>query len=145
MGNKEMTLEEVVKFAIKIEHESEEFYKNASKLDNSESVKKLLEELRDEEINHGNRLKNLINYEDSYTTVSPEAVDILIENKSVPTKASEEDVLKIALEREEATKDFYRSIATLTNIDSSLVETFNMLMDQESGHVIKVSNMLKKL
>lgn len=140
-------ISDILKYSIKIEHESMLFYQNALSEASGDDVKKLLEELAVEEEKHENRLTGLL--EDQ--TDSPvqdfdrTSMDKLIQNRSIPAGANQEEVLNIALEREKHTRDFYGQIATMTNLQANVVDVFDMLFNQESGHVTRISNLLKNL
>ena len=55
-----LTVEEIVKYAIRIEEESYNFYKKASKIIKEGNLTSLVLELADQELNHLNQLNNLL-------------------------------------------------------------------------------------
>ncbi len=143
----EVKISDILMYSIKIEHESMLFYQDAAPGARGEQVKSLLNELADEEVKHEARLSKLLNeIEDgSAAGFDRNSMKKLIQTSEIPDGADEEAVLKVALEREVNTRDFYSQVATLTNLDANVVDVFDMLYKQESGHVLRISALLKKL
>lgn len=142
-----MTLEDVLKYAVKVENESNLFYGAAVKVVTNGAVGELLLALQEEEVKHEDRLSKILEMtlDKSMFAFAGEQLDRMVDNSDIPADASVKAVLEIALEREKATRDFYSRVSTLTNIDASVVEVFEMLFDQESGHVTRISKMLESL
>ncbi len=147
MSTGEMKISDILKYSIKIEHESMLFYKNAATLAVDADVKALLAELEAEEVKHESRLAGILDStpDGDASGFSRESLDRLIQNRAIVPGADARQVLKTALEREEHTRDFYRSVSTMTNLEADVVELFVMLFKQESGHVTRVSHMLERL
>jgi len=146
MSSGEMKISDILKYSIKIEHESMLFYKNAADLVSEEGVKALLAELEAEEVKHESRLVDILH---SATDGDAEgfdytSLDKLIQNREIPENADALAVLAIALEREEHTRDFYRQVSTMTNLDANVIDLFIMLFKQESGHVTRIKNKIDK-
>ncbi len=143
----EMRISDILTYSIKIEHESMLFYREAAPRASGGDVRTLLEELAAEEVKHENRLSGLLNdlADGDAEGFDHTSMNKLIRNDEIPADADQEAVLNIALEREENTRDFYIQVATMTNLDVDVVDVFDMLYKQESGHVTRISNMLKKL
>ena len=143
----EVKISDILKYSIKIEHESMLFYKNAAPGAEGEDVKSLLNELADEEVKHEARLSRLLDQiEDGAAAgFDHSTMKKLIQTSEIPDGADQEAVLKVALEREVHTRDFYGQVSTLTNLDANIVDVFDMLYKQESGHVLRISGLLKKI
>ena len=143
----EVKISDILKYSIKIEHESMLFYQNAAPGAEGEDVKSLLNELADEEVKHEARLSRLLDQiEDGAAAgFDHSTMKKLIQTSTIPEGADQEAVLKVALEREVHTRDFYGQVSTLTNLDANIVDVFDMLYKQESGHVMRISGLLKKL
>ncbi len=142
-----MNVEDILKYAIKIENESMKFYRDAVNSVKEESVKTLVTELEMEELKHEARLADML---DSVSGLQIEGFDRdsmeqLIDNRTIPDDASEVDVLSIALEREKNTRDFYRRVSMITNLDANVVDVFEKLFEQESGHVTRIYKKLEKM
>jgi rubrerythrin len=147
MSSGEMKISDILKYSIKIEHESMLFYKGAAGLVTEEGVKALLAELEAEEVKHETRLVGIL---DSTTDSDAEgfdhtSLDKLIQNREIPSGAGALAILAVALEREEHTRDFYRQVSTMTNLAANVIDLFVMLFKQESGHVTRIKNKIEKL
>ncbi len=143
----EMRISDILKYSIKIEHESMLFYDSAEPRASSEETRTLLKDLAAEEVKHENRLSELLNgIEDGAARgFDHTSLENLIRNREIPEGADQETILKIALEREEHTRDFYSQVLTLTNLEANVVDVFDMLHKQESGHVTRIIGLLGNL
>lgn len=142
-----MKVEDILKYAIKIENESMLFYRDAVKIVKEESVKSLVVELEMEELKHETRLSDMLASVEGMDAegFEKESLEQLIMNREIPNDASEVDVLSIALEREKNTRDFYRRVSMITNLDANVVDVFDKLFEQESGHVTRIYKKLEKI
>ena len=147
MSTGEMKITDILKYAVKIEHESMLFYKEAASRIPDPVIKELLEILEAEEVKHETRLSKLLADADdtALTDFDPESLEKLIRNSMIANEASEKDILETALGREKNTRDFYARITTMTNLAADVTDLFQMLYDQESGHVTRVNNMLQRI
>ncbi len=143
----EMRISDILKYSIRIEHESMLFYQEAAPRASGDDVKSLLSDLAAEEVKHETRLSELLDQiEDGAAEgFDHSSLDKLIQNREIPAGADQEAVLKVALEREEHTRDFYSQVSTMTNLAANVVDVFDMLYMQESGHVTRISQLLRKL
>ena len=149
---KTLNVKEIIEYAIKIEKESFEFYNRAYEHVNDPDVKDLTVQLAGEEVDHQNRLRDLINKE----KVDPELLmkemeidtgimDRIVETSVIPINASPLNVLEIALERENNTEQTYAMLMTLSQITDDIVEVFEDLRKQEQGHANKIKARMKKI
>lgn len=147
MGSGEMKITEILEYSIKIEHESRLFYKKAAETITDESVRPLLQELEEEEIKHESRLADILDSvpEGNAAGFSRETMEGLIQNRIIAPDATAREILETALEREKHTRDFYGRVATLTNLTADVVDLFDMLFEQESGHVTRISKKIERL
>ncbi|MCD6447079.1 MAG: ferritin family protein [Candidatus Marinimicrobia bacterium] len=145
-------VKEIIEYAIQIENESFVFYTNAAKLIKDADVNALLVKLAGEEVNHQNRLKDLIDE----TKISPEfllkemeidttIMDRIVITSAIPSDSSALDVLNVALEREKNTEQTYAMLMSLTQISDDVVEVFEDLRLQEQGHVNKIEARINKI
>jgi rubrerythrin len=139
------SVKEIIEYAIKIEKESFAFYTKASEIVTDVDVKELVTNLAGEEVDHQNRLRNLINEEnvsvDSLNAkheIDTTLMERIVNTGEITDTASAMDVLEIALEREENTEKTYAMLATLSNLDDDVVKIFDELRLQEKGHVNKI-------
>ena len=150
---KEDSVEEVIKFSQQIEEESYKFYKEANgRFNNDEELKKLTDELALAEVDHLNRLRNLLkeahlSESDLKKRIKLEdtGYDKIVQAANIPDNASVKDVLETALERETSTANTYRMLHTFTNLSDEIIDVFVYLTAQEEGHVKIIENKLKKL
>ena len=147
MGTGTMKIGDILRYSVKIENESESFYRDAVEKVKEESVKTLLKELEAEEVKHAARLTDILASAEDIEAegFEHENVNKLIQNKEIPFNISEQDLLNIALEREKNTRDFYSQVLTITNLDSDIDALFQMLYNQERGHFARISKLLEKL
>ena len=147
MSDGVMRISDILKYSIRIEHESTLFYRNAAPMAADGHVKDLLQELEAEEIKHEARLSGILDStpDGDAHGFDRTSLDRLIQNRDIPPGANEMQVLKTALEREEHTRDFYRQVSTMTNLDEDVIELFVMLFKQETGHVSRITHMIEKL
>ena len=110
-------------------------------------MRPLLQELEEEEIKHETRLADILDSvpEGNAAGFSRETMEGLIQNLIIAPDATAREILETALEREKHTRDFYGRVATLTNLTADVVDLFDMLFEQESGHVTRISRKIERL
>lgn len=146
------SVHEIIEYAIKIEQESFAFYTKASEIVKDKNVKDLVTMLASEEIDHQNRLRELIDEE----KVSPKSLNKthkidttllkrIVDTPDITTNSTGMEVLEIALEREKNTEQTYAMLLTLSNIDDDVIEIFDNLRLQEKGHVNKIQFRIKHI
>ncbi|MBN2801961.1 MAG: ferritin family protein [Deltaproteobacteria bacterium] len=142
-----MKVSDVLEYAIKIEHESMLFYNNAAVQMVNPEAKELVELLAGEEIDHESRLIDKLKKIGDELTIKLDRTDLdqLISVSEINAFDDEKTVLETALQREKNTRNFYAQVATMTNLDADIVDLFDELYNQESGHVKKITNRLAKL
>jgi len=149
---KEYSVEEVIRFSQQIEEESYKFYKEANGRFNDEELKKLTDELALAEVDHLNRLRNLLDEAKLSESDLKQRIklkdtgyDKIVQAEDIPNNASVKDILEIALGRETRTANTYKMLNTFTNLSDEIIDVFNYLTAQEEGHVKIIENKLKKL
>ncbi len=149
---RELTVKNIIEFAIQIEKESNAFYENAKNFVKEEDPKKLLTQLASEEIDHQNRLLALLNEKSLQPAelnkthkLSRDLLDRIVQTAEIKENSSTLEILKIALERENNTKEYYAMLLTLSNIDENIVDIFSDLQAQEEGHARKIKQRMGKL
>jgi len=139
------SVKEIIEYAIDIEKESFAFYTQAAKQVADKDVNELVKMLAEEEVEHQNRLRRLI--DEKTVSVSElqkkyeldtTLMDKIVNTPAIDADATALDVLKIALEREKNTQQTYKMLMTLSNIDENVVEIFKELRQQEQGHANKI-------
>lgn len=151
---KELTIEEIVQYAVKIEKESFQFYEEAADRVQDGSLERLLKELAMQEQGHIDSLNGLL-------TVGKESGDYLSNtinidrssfSKIVPTmeiteKYSSLEILEAALERELNTKRNYEMFLGLARLNVQVCDLFRTLAELEATHIALITekiNMLKE-
>ncbi|MBN2526435.1 MAG: ferritin family protein [Deltaproteobacteria bacterium] len=142
-----ITVEDILKYAIRIENESQLFYRSASQRAIDDAVKVLLQELEAEEVKHEQRLSDILKDVQrlEISAFDRTSLEKLISTASIDNDDSQEGVLRVALEREKNTRDFYAQILTMTNLEAHVIKVFEELFAQEQGHYQRISSKLKKL
>lgn len=136
------TIGEVIRQAVKLEENSRSFYLKAKEIlagRNAEG-ERMLQKLADEEESHKKFLEgaDIGKIKDAYIAYEPDfgkfAWD---EAEYIEPDMSAEDIRKVALEREEFTRNFYRTYAEhLTS--KQLRELFDNLAGFEEQHIHKI-------
>ncbi len=141
----DFSVEDIIHHSQNIEQESFAFYKSAEEKLKNESLIGLVRELAEAEIDHFNKLKSMLSEQklseqELKATVSLEeaGLDMIVKVRDIPENAEAREILSIALEREKKTKNLYRRLLAFTNISEDLTGTFEYLVNQEAGHVIKI-------
>ena len=106
-----MKISDILKYSIRIEHESMLFYQGAVPLASAEGVKELLADLQAEEVKHETRLTELLESaaDGAAEGFDSSSLERLIQNREIPPNADERQVLEVALDREEHTRDFLQA------------------------------------
>ena len=146
---RELSLNEIIEYAEKIELESYTFYSKAKDIILNEEVKDLLTQLANDETDHYNHLRNLRqkgNLDQAELDQKiPIGVDLfskIVNTEKIGKDFTSKDVLTIALQREINTEQTYAMLMTLTQLNDSVLEIFELLRKQEKGHIIKIQNKL---
>jgi len=148
---RELSLNEIIEYAEKIELESFAFYSKAKEIVLNETVKELLAKLADDETNHYNHLRRL-RQKGALTEkelsqkipVNTDMLSVIVNTENIEKDFTSKDVLNIALQREIKTEQTYTMLTTLTQISDIVLDVFELLRKQEKGHVSKIQDTLKK-
>jgi len=148
----ELTVEEIIKYVVRIEQESYQFYRKASKILEGNEIKLLTDELAELKVEHVNQLKGLLN-EETITledltymlNIDTSLFDRIIQTHEIPAQATTLDILSIALEREKNTQKNYEMLLTITALNVKIIRTFSLLKGIEEKHVKKIAERIKKM
>ncbi len=147
-----LNLKEIIEYSEKIELESYEFYSKAKDVVEDDETKSLLSFLAEEETDHYNHLRSLINKGDltakeldAKLLLKEETLSQFVHTDKIESDFSAKQILEIALKREKKTEELYAMFMTLTDINVKVLKIFTDLRNQEKGHVEKISARLKKL
>ncbi|MCD6587285.1 MAG: hypothetical protein J7K88_01900 [Candidatus Fermentibacteraceae bacterium] len=148
---RELTVEEIIRYAQRIEKESYNFYKEAVKRFSPGNLRNTADELAESEMLHLNRLRKLLE-EKKLTEADLEhrvsfdttQYDQLVNTEKIPENASVAEILNTALLRETKTAETYRLFLSFTGISTELSDLFEYLYSQEEGHATLIRNKLNR-
>lgn len=135
MGNN-LTLVEIIGLAVRSEEEAAEFYGNMAKLIKNGLVRAKYETLAKEEIGHRHMLVELykkMTGENGGPPKIPGSPKVAEEKQPPFATDSLEELLKLAILREQKAGDFYRKAAARA-VDVNGRRTLEYLADIERGH-----------
>lgn len=134
---------EILDFAIEKEHEAIEFYLNLQKIVNDPASKAVLHDLEMMERSHVQILQK----------ITPNQIQMFSEEKIANLQISDymvdiepnsemtfQEVLAIAMKREESAKNLYLTLANDTN-DESLKAMFTKLSTEEAKHKLQLETL----
>ena len=147
MTDIQQTFERLVNLAIQREEEAHDFYMHAAKESEFKSSAKLLQDLAKQEIIHKEKLQKALKSgvcgtftceteeELEKMNLSQYLIDIPLKSSSTP-----QDVLIVAIKREDASHSFYKALSELTNsgVHRAVFET---LAGEEEVHKTRLQNM----
>ncbi len=135
-----MKFKEAVNFAIEKEKEAQALYTRCKEIANNNSVKKMFQELVDQEKGHEEMLRAL-DLESIKVSSEKEVEDLKIgdflEETPFTPDVTYRDALVIAIKREEKAKELYEILAK-SSIDSDVEKLFSRLSTEEAKHKHKL-------
>jgi rubrerythrin len=141
----QLTVEEIIKYAIRVEQESYQFYRRASRILAGNELKTLVDELSEHEVCHISELKGYIKDDTEVDenlsrllTVDTTLFDRIIASDDIPLKATPLDILRIALERESMSRKNYEMLYGLPKITGDIRSTFRSIMEREDAHIMMI-------
>jgi len=150
----ELTVEEIIRYAIRIERESFLFYRKVSRILDKSKMRSIIDELCDQEAQHLNKLKRLIS--DEYIDIDQESLsvtmdidtspfDMIIQTNEIPVQATILDILSIALDRERDTEYTYKMLYNLSNIKGKVKDLFKVLYKSEKNHTNEIKKKIDNI
>ncbi len=147
----DLSIREIIEHSQRVEQESYSFYEQASRVVLDKDVKPLLTELSVEELRHFNSLRDLLHQQrldplamSARISIETDLLRRFVKTHEITELSTREDVLEIALERENNTEAMYAMLLTFTNISDDIVEVFGNLRLQEQGHASRIRALMKK-
>lgn len=143
----QQTFERLVSLAIQREEEAYEFYTKAANESEFKASSKLLHELAKQEVTHKEKLQKALNEGvcETFTCETEEELEKMDLSKylvDVPlaTSSTPQDVLIVAIKREDAAHNFYKALSELTGsgVHRAVFET---LAGEEQVHKTRLQNM----
>ncbi len=131
-------VDEILEYAIGKEKEAVTFYNELSKNEKEASLKETFKNLALEEANHVKLLTNISNNKDVIDSYKEKPVtDLKISDYLVEKEYTEgmpmQDILILAMKREEAAVKLYTDLAARTDNEESL-KIFKLLAQEEAEH-----------
>ena len=146
MTDVQKSFENLIALAIEREEEAYDFYMTAADNAETQASRKLLKDLAQQEVGHKEKLQAALK-EDVCSTFSctlEEMKELGLGNylKDIPLKAgsSPQEILVVAIKREEGAFEFYKSLSDLTDNPSHKV-VFETLAKEEQHHKRRLENM----
>jgi rubrerythrin len=137
------SIEEVLEFAIERELEANQFYLTLARQMNKPLVKKMFEELAEEELEHKTKLEFEIIKEGKVAALKTQAVDFHEEDFIIDGPDSLDmdysDVLVLGIQKEETSYRLYAELLSIVN-DMSVRETLFWLIEEEVKHKLRFEN-----
>lgn len=131
---------EIIDFAIKQEKIAADFYSNMQDLTSLDSNKKIFSDLEKMELGHIKILKNFKN-EGLANYVPEQVTDLKIsdyqDEVELHDKMDFQEILMVAMKREENAKNLYQDLADLSN-DEGSKNLFLKIADEESKHKLQL-------
>ena len=144
MPEEHMTVEGIIRRAIRFEEDAYSFYTGASEMVKLSHVKDILNELAGEEVKHKEKLEELLAGDTEQIVAkkqSQKIQDLKLADYLVASPLDEEatlqDVLLAAMQREKNSYDFYNLMADIAASEVAQ-ELFQFLAREELGHKNKV-------
>ncbi len=138
-----VTLDEIIKFAVKREEAAYQLYKNAAAISTSISAKKMFEEMAAEEAGHKEVFgKMSLERAEEYKAIKIAAMNIGKYLTEVPLKPNMtyQEILTYAMKAEEEAYQLYTAAAESVE-DPKLKKVLTVFADVEKGHKIKIEKL----
>lgn len=136
------TFEEIIKFAIEKEEEAIQSYGKMMNMAKTQSLKKMLQELQDEEKSHKTLLQNVskekLDSSEIKDIVDLHISDYLVE-ESLSVEMSLQDLLIFAAKKEEKAIEFYSDLMVKAEREE-IKKLFEFLVQQEKSHKLRLEN-----
>jgi rubrerythrin len=141
------SFEQLISLAIKREEEAYDFYTKAAEHAEQTSSAKLLQELAKQEVKHKEKLQEALGEGvcDTFTCATLEEFEshdlskYLLDIPLEPSSTSQ-DILIVAIKREEGARDFYKALSELTG-NASHRSVFETLAKEEQNHKDRLESM----
>jgi len=139
----ELTLEELIKYTVRIQQDSFLFYRKAARILEGNEMKPVTDELADFKVDQLKRLKDLL----SQYTLVPENIDYMVDvntdlfddilnNGDIPAQATPRDVLILSLKREDKTAMTYDMILGLPDLEERMGQVYGILFKDEMEKIV---------
>jgi rubrerythrin len=138
----ELTLEELIRYTVRIEQDSFLFYRRAARILEGNPLQPLTDDLADFKVSHLKQLKELIGEYLLDTEGSGDRVEVdttlfdeILEDCDIPAQATARDVLLFSLRRENNIRKTFDMILSLPFIDEHVQQLFRALRKGEEKQI----------
>lgn len=146
----ELTVEELIKYAVRVQQDSFIFYRKAGRKLEGNQLKRFTDLLADHTADRLAALKNLLSecFLEGEDLSAMEAVvdttpfDDLLQNVAIPLYATPIDLLRISYEREQCMKRTYDMILQLPLPSKRVSRVFNNLRSTAENHLKDIQKQL---
>jgi rubrerythrin len=146
----ELTLEELVRYIVRIQRDSFLFYRKAAKILEGNEHQLITDELADLKAHQLSSLKDiLIEYtldtenDDSMIDVDTTLFDELLESVDIPAQATPRDVLSLALNREDITIKTFNMVLNQPLKTERVKKVFKVLVENEEKQIVLLQKKLE--
>lgn len=138
----ELTLEELIKYTVRIQQDSFLFYRKAARILEGNEMKPVIDGLADFKADQLKQLKDLLS---EYTLASEDIdfmfdvdtdlFDDILDNGDIPAQATPRDVLVLSLKREDRTAKTYVMIMNLPLLEERAGQLYRLLLEDEKEKI----------
>lgn len=138
----ELTLEELIKYTVRIQQDSFLFYRKAARILEGNEMKPVIDGLADFKVDQLKQLKDLLS---EYTLASEDIdfmfdvdtdlFDDILDNGDIPAQATPRDVLVLSLKREDRTAKTYDMIMNLPLLEERAGQLYRLLLEDEKEKI----------
>ena len=138
----ELTLEELIKYTVRIQQDSFLFYRKAARILEGNEMKPVIDGLADFKADQLKQLKDLLS---EYTLASEDIdfmfdvdtdlFDDILDNGDIPAQATPRDVLVLSLKREDRTAKTYVMIMDLPLLEERAGQLYRLLLEDEKEKI----------
>jgi hypothetical protein len=148
----ELTLEELIKYAIRIQQDSFLFYRRASKMLVGNRLESITADMADFKALQLKQLKELLSECtlgvddcDVMVEIDTTLIDEILENGEIPAQATPRDVLLLSLSREDKTQKTYSIVLAIPALHRRVQETFTVLSGAEQERIGLIRTHIEKI
>ncbi len=142
----ELTIEEMIRYTVRIQQDSFLFYRKAAKLLEGNELKLFADSLADNKAYHLHELKNLLNEcivngDDlgEMVDVDTTVFDEILEKGTIPVHATPVDVMCLSFTREKKTKKTYEMILKLPALHDKVSRVITALTEMQDRNMRDIS------
>lgn len=152
--NKDFSILELLKFAISIEEEGVKFYNDLADMNDNEDAKAFMRQLANDELQHAAVFQKIYDEvateENVYEYLYDQDIDAVFSdyakyaafNRDVLEGSSLKEVIKVAIETEQITIDYYDTMKKYAK--AKLLPILERLIEEETNHRNQLTEFLKK-